>query len=207
MADALSQKERVKPLRVRDLVMTVHTNLPEQILNAQTEAMKKENRIWLSLFGGLRDIIMNELHKTSKAVRVTLTTGNSRVEVGENHYGFHHGTPENSKWAAPLEALYGQKCRSPVCWSEVGDSQLTSPKMIREMTKKIMQIKNRLSSARSRQKSYADRRLKPLEFNMGDKVMLKISPWKGVIRFGKRRKFSLRYVGPFKIIARVGPVA
>ncbi|GJV94516.1 putative reverse transcriptase domain-containing protein [Tanacetum coccineum] len=97
--------------------------------------------------------------------------------------------------------------RSPVCWSEVGDSQLTGPEMIRETTEKIVQIKNRLLTARSRQKSYADVRRRPLEFNVGDKVMLKVSPWKGVIRFGKRGKLSPRYIGPFKVLERVGPVA
>ncbi|GJR47132.1 putative reverse transcriptase domain-containing protein [Tanacetum coccineum] len=78
--------------------------------------------------------------------------------------------------AAPFEALYGRKCRSPVCWSEVGDAQLTGPEMIRETTEMIVQIKNRLLAARSRQKSYADVRRKPLEFEVGDKVMLKVSP-------------------------------
>ncbi|GKA27827.1 putative reverse transcriptase domain-containing protein [Tanacetum coccineum] len=109
--------------------------------------------------------------------------------------------------AAPFEALYGRKCRSPVCWSEVGDAQLTGPEMIRETTEMIVQIKNRLLAARSRQKSYADVRRKPLEFEVGDKVMLKVSPWKGVVRFGKHRKLSPRYIGPFKILSRVGPVA
>ncbi|GJZ55637.1 putative reverse transcriptase domain-containing protein [Tanacetum coccineum] len=109
--------------------------------------------------------------------------------------------------AAPFEALYGRKCRSPIYWSEVGDSQLTGPEMIRETTKKIVQIKNRLLTARSRQKSYADVRRKLMEFSVGDMVMLKVSPWKGVIRFGKRGKLSPRYVGPFKVIDRIGPVA
>ncbi|GKD40398.1 hypothetical protein Tco_1260605, partial [Tanacetum coccineum] len=69
----------------------------------------------------------------------------------------------------------------PVCWSEVGDAQLTGPEMIRETTEMIVQIKNRLLAARSRQKSYADARRKPLEFEVGDKVTLKVSPWKGVV--------------------------
>ncbi|GKC55046.1 putative reverse transcriptase domain, ribonuclease H-like domain protein [Tanacetum coccineum] len=109
--------------------------------------------------------------------------------------------------AAPYEALYGRKCRSPVCWSEVGDSQLTGPELIRDTTEKIVQIKNRLLAARSRQKSYADKRLKPLEFEVGDMVLLKVSPWKGAVRFRKRGKLSPRYIGPFKVLARIGPVA
>ncbi|GKB41931.1 hypothetical protein Tco_0886873 [Tanacetum coccineum] len=79
--------------------------------------------------------------------------------------------------------------------------------MIREMTEMIVKIKNRLLAARSRQKSYADVRRKPLELKVGDKVMLKVSPWKGVVQFGKRRKLSPRYIGPFKILSRVGMVA
>ncbi|GKE17004.1 putative reverse transcriptase domain-containing protein [Tanacetum coccineum] len=109
--------------------------------------------------------------------------------------------------AAPFEALYGRKCRSPVCWSEVGDAQLTGPELIRETTEMIVQIKNRLLAARSRQKSYADVRRKPLEFEVGGKVMLKVSPWKGVVQFRKRGKLSPRYIGPFKILSRIGPVA
>ncbi|GKE63455.1 putative reverse transcriptase domain-containing protein, partial [Tanacetum coccineum] len=92
--------------------------------------------------------------------------------------------------AAPYEALYGRKCRSPVCWSEVRDSQITGPELIRETTEKIVQIKNRLLTARSLQESYADKRAKSLEFEVGDMVLLKVSPWKGVVRFGKRGKLS-----------------
>nr|GFA87787.1 reverse transcriptase domain-containing protein [Tanacetum cinerariifolium] len=161
---------------------------------------------------------------TSEAVKVTSTTGNSLVEVGENNYGFHHGTPEDSEWTddeskrmiqtikdmlracvfdfrsswdrhlplaefsynnsyhgsikdTPFEALYGWKCRYPVCWSEVGDSQFMGPKMIRETTEKIVQIKNRLLAARSRQKSYVDVRSKPFEFSVSDMAMLKGLDW------------------------------
>ncbi|GJS42612.1 putative reverse transcriptase domain-containing protein [Tanacetum coccineum] len=109
--------------------------------------------------------------------------------------------------AAPFEALYGRKCRSPVCWTEVGEAQILSPELIQETTKKIIQIKQRMQAARDRQKSYADLKHKPMEFQVGDKVMLKVSPWKGVVRFGKRGKLNPRYVGPFKVIERVGEVA
>ncbi|GJZ06393.1 putative reverse transcriptase domain-containing protein [Tanacetum coccineum] len=104
---------------------------------------------------------------------------------------------------SPFEALYGQKCRSPVCWAEVGDSQLTGREIIHETTEKIIQIKSRIQAARDRQKSYTDKSRKPLEFQVGDKVMLKVSPWKRVIYFGKQGKPNPRYIGPFKILAKV----
>nr|GFB60095.1 putative reverse transcriptase domain-containing protein [Tanacetum cinerariifolium] len=78
--------------------------------------------------------------------------------------------------AAPFEALYGRKCSSPVCWAEVRDAQLTGPEIIHETTKKIVQIKSRIQVARDRQKSYADLKRKPMDFQVGDKVMLKVSP-------------------------------
>jgi hypothetical protein len=109
--------------------------------------------------------------------------------------------------AAPFEALYGRKCRSPIGWDEVGDNQLTCPELILETTEKVTQIRDRLQAARDRQKSYTDQRRKPLEFQVGDKVMLKVWPWKGVIRFGKRGKLNPRYIGPFQIMERIGPVA
>ncbi|GJV06687.1 putative reverse transcriptase domain, ribonuclease H-like domain, aspartic peptidase domain protein [Tanacetum coccineum] len=110
--------------------------------------------------------------------------------------------------AAPFEALYGRKILSSICWSEVGRIATYYPEKMREQPSTFfLVIKNRLLAARSRQKSYANVRRKPLEFNVGDMVMLKVSPWKGVIRFGKRGKLSPRYVGPFKIIDRIGPVA
>ncbi|GKE30500.1 putative reverse transcriptase domain-containing protein [Tanacetum coccineum] len=109
--------------------------------------------------------------------------------------------------AAQFKVLYGHKCRSPICWAEVGDSQLTGPEIIHETTEKIVQIKSRIQAARDHQKSYAEVRRKPLEFQVRDKVMLKVSPWKGVIHFGKRGKLNSRYIRPFKMIAKVGTVA
>ncbi|GJS27327.1 reverse transcriptase domain-containing protein [Tanacetum coccineum] len=109
--------------------------------------------------------------------------------------------------AAPFKALYGRKCRSPVCWAEVGDARLTGPELVHETTEKIVQIKHRMQAAHDRQKSYADVRRKPREFQVGDRVMLKVSPWKGVVRFGKRGKLNPRYIGPFKVLAKVGTVA
>ncbi|GJR78545.1 putative reverse transcriptase domain-containing protein [Tanacetum coccineum] len=379
VADALSRKERDKPLRVRALMMTVHNDLPKQIREAQEEAMKGKNvkaenlgrlikpifefrpdgtrcfgnRVWLPRYGGLRDLVMHESHKSKYSIhpgsdkmyqdlkplywwpnmkadiatyvskcltcakvkaehqkpsgllqqpeipvwkweRITMdfVSGLPRTPSGYDtiwvivdrltksaHFlpmkktdsmekltrlylkeiVCRHGVPVSiisdrdshftsnfwrslqkalgtnldmstayrpqtdgqsertiqtledmlracvidfgSSWdrhfplvefsynnsyhasikAAPYEALYRRKCRSP--------------------------IKNRLLAARSRQKSYADKRLNPLEFEVGDMVLLKVSPWKGVVRFRKRKKLSPHYIGPFKILARVGPVA
>ncbi|GJW48838.1 putative reverse transcriptase domain-containing protein [Tanacetum coccineum] len=119
----------------------------------------------------------------------------------------YNNSYHTSSKAAPFEALYGRKCRVPIRWDEVRDSQLTGPEIIHETTEQIVQSKSRIRAARDRQKSYAEVRQKPLEFQVGDKVMLKVSPWKGVIRFSKRGKLNPRYIGPFKIIANVGTVA
>nr|GEY87740.1 putative reverse transcriptase domain-containing protein [Tanacetum cinerariifolium] len=108
---------------------------------------------------------------------------------------------------APFEALYGRKCRSSVLWAEIRESSLIGHELIQEMTDKVVLIKEKLKAARDRQKSYADNRRKSLEFEVGDQVMLKVLPWKGVIRFGKKGKLASRYVGPLEILERIGPVA
>nr|GEV61871.1 putative reverse transcriptase domain-containing protein [Tanacetum cinerariifolium] len=109
--------------------------------------------------------------------------------------------------AAPFEAPYGRKCRSPICWAEVGEVQLLGLEIVQETTEKIIQIKKRCQAAHDRQKSYADLKHKPMEFQVGDRVMLKVSPLKGVIRFGKRGKLNPRYAGPFKVLEKVRSVA
>ncbi|GJY26002.1 putative reverse transcriptase domain-containing protein [Tanacetum coccineum] len=124
----------------------------------------------------------NSMEKlTRQYLKEVVTRHGVPVSIISNRDGSYH----TSIKAAPFEALYGRKCQSPVCWAEVGDAQLTVPEI----------------------KSYADRRRKPLEFQVRDKVTLKVSPWKGVIRFGKRGKLNPRYIGPFKVLAKVGIVA
>ncbi|GJT16712.1 putative reverse transcriptase domain-containing protein [Tanacetum coccineum] len=100
---------------------------------------------------------------------------------------------------APFEALYGRKCRSPMCWAEVGQVQLTGPELLQETTDKIIQIKQRMQVAHDRQKSYADLKRKPMEFQVGDKVMLKVLPWKWFVRFGKRGKLNPRVHNTFHV--------
>ncbi|KAJ9541839.1 hypothetical protein OSB04_028345 [Centaurea solstitialis] len=103
---------------------------------------------------------------------------------------------------APYEALFGRKSRSPLNWLEVGENRLFRPDVVQETTDKI-----KMWPGFAKKKSYADNRRKPLEFQVGDKVLLKVSPWKGLIRFGKKGKLSPRFVGPFKVVERIGPVA
>ncbi|KAJ9558260.1 hypothetical protein OSB04_012874 [Centaurea solstitialis] len=107
----------------------------------------------------------------------------------------------------PYEMLYGRRCRTPICWGEVGQQELGSTEIVQKTTESIEMIRERLRTAQSRQKSYADRRRSDLEFQVGDRVLLKVSPWKGVIWFRKRGKLGPRFIGPFKVIARIGKVA
>ncbi|GJU98144.1 putative reverse transcriptase domain-containing protein [Tanacetum coccineum] len=335
MADALSRKEQIEPLRVRALVMTIGLDLPKQILEAQIEALKPENlekedvggmirndipkeklepradgvlclngRSWLPCYGDLRSVIMHESHKSKYSIHPgsdkmyqdmkklywwpnmkadiatyiskCLTCAKVKAEhqrpsgllvqpaipewkwdnitmdfitkLPKSSHGFdtiwvivdrltksahflpirendpldklarlylnrivaRHGIPvsiicdrdgrfTSNFWrsfqkalgtdltefsynnsyhasikAAPYEALYGRKCRSPVCWAEVGEAQLTGPELIQETTEKIVLIKQRIQAAQDRQKSYADLKRKPMEFEVGDRVMLKV---------------------------------
>ncbi|GJU00832.1 putative reverse transcriptase domain-containing protein [Tanacetum coccineum] len=344
VADALSRKKQIKPLRVRALILPIHPKLPSQILEGQNEALKEENvknknlrgidksfeirpdgtrciknRSWLPLFDGLRDLIMHESHKSKYSIhpgsemyhdlkklywwpnmkaiiaeyvgkclscsrvkaecqkpsgllvqpeipmwkweRISMdfVTKLTKTSIGhdtiwvifdrltksahfiptratdsmetltrlyikeivsrhgvsisiisdrDSHFTSrfwqslqnalgtqldmstaYHPETDGQKFsynnsyhasikAAPFEALYGRKCRSPVCWAEVGDVQLTGLEIIHETNEKIVQIRQRLQAARDRQRSYANVRRKPLEFQVGDRVMLKVSPRK-----------------------------
>ncbi|GJU66954.1 putative reverse transcriptase domain-containing protein [Tanacetum coccineum] len=185
VADALIRKERLKPLRVRALVLTISLNLPVQILEAQVKVRKEENygtedlcgmvkkvephadgtlclnrRSWIPCRGNLRELIMHESHKSKYSVR----TGSDKM----------YQDLKKLYWWPNMKAEIATDAK-------VGDAQLTGLEIIHETTEKIIQIKKRIQAARDRQKSYADRRRKPLEFEIGDKVMLKVSPWKGVI--------------------------
>ncbi|GKA93409.1 putative reverse transcriptase domain-containing protein [Tanacetum coccineum] len=286
VADALSRKKQIKPLRVRALILTVHPKLPSQILEAQNEALKEENvknenlrgmdksfeirpngtrciknRSWLPLFGGLRDLIMHESHKSKYSIhpgsdkmyhdlkklywwpnmkaiiakyeRITMdfVTKLPKTSTGHDAIWVIVDRLNKSSHFIPIQAtdsmetltrLYIKEIVSrhgvPISIISDRDSHFTSrfwqslqnalgPEIIQETTEKIVQIRQRLQAARDRQRSYANVRRKPLEFQVGDRVMLKVSPRKGIFRFGKRGKLNPRYIGPFKIIERIGPVA
>ncbi|XP_073153069.1 uncharacterized protein [Henckelia pumila] len=107
----------------------------------------------------------------------------------------------------PYEAFYGRKCRTPIHWDGVGERVEMRPKIVRQTAEMVVQIFQRMRTAQSLQKSYADRRRRDLEFAVGDHVFLKVAPMKGVMRFGKKEKLSPRYIGPFEILERVGTLA
>ncbi|XP_024962037.1 uncharacterized protein LOC112502378 [Cynara cardunculus var. scolymus] len=108
---------------------------------------------------------------------------------------------------APYEALYGRKCRTPICWNQVGERAIEGPELVRITTEQVEIAKQKMKEAQSRQKSNVDKHRKHLEFQTGDHVFLKVSPLRGIRRFGIKGKLSPRYIGPFEILERVGEVA
>nr|GEY86560.1 putative reverse transcriptase domain-containing protein [Tanacetum cinerariifolium] len=210
--------------------------LDKQLERKEYGGLYLAERIWVPVYGNLRTLIMNEAHATRlqdrkfcineiKArhdVPVSIISDRdsyftsrfweslqkalgTRLDLSTAYHPETDGQSERT--IQTLEALYGRKCRTPIAWTKVGERKLLGPEIVQETTDKIVQIKERLKVARDRQKSYADKRQKLLEFSAGDKVLLKVSPRKGVVCFGKRSKLSPRYVGPFEIVERIGPVA
>ncbi|GJR60695.1 hypothetical protein Tco_1502857 [Tanacetum coccineum] len=181
------KETRVKPRRVRAMAMTIRYGVRGMILAAQSEAFKKEN-------GMMRTVVMDEAHasRSDQVAHFLAIQEISRyegwhdaIEGVRDEIRFEYWVASSSgrtKWTcAPFEALHGRKCRSLVLWAEIGESSLTGPELVLDMTDKVVLIKEKLKSARDRQKSYVDKRRKPLE--------------------------GLRYVRPFEILERIGPVA
>nr|GEZ82906.1 retrotransposon protein, putative, Ty3-gypsy subclass [Tanacetum cinerariifolium] len=137
---------------------------------------------------------IREDYKTKKLSRTYINEIVARHGVPVSIISDRDGRFTSHLWQA-LQEVLGTKLHMSTAYHPETDGQ-----------KKIIQIKERLKTARSHQKSYADKRRKPLEFKVGDRVLLKVSPWKGVIRFGKKGKLAPRYVGPFEIVECVRPV-
>nr|GEV98729.1 reverse transcriptase domain-containing protein [Tanacetum cinerariifolium] len=150
---------------------------------------------------------IREEYKMDRLARLYLNEIVARHGVPISIISDHYSRFTSSVRCALFEALYSRKWRSPIMWVEVGEGQLIGPELVQETTEKISQIKDRLKAARNRQKSYANKRRKPLEFSVGDYVLLKVSHWKDVVRFGKKVKLVPRFIGPFEIIEKVGLVA
>ncbi|XP_022032168.1 uncharacterized protein LOC110933247 [Helianthus annuus] len=214
--------------------LIVTSGLLDQIRNSQTEAIKEENVKRDRIVGQLKDLVDGNQGLKTRFGRIWVpnSCGAKALlleEAHKSHYSIHPGETkmynelkQNYWWPgmkrdivnyqasigmAPYEMLYGRKCRTPVCWGEVGPRGLAPTDLIRTTNEKIDLVRTHLKAAQDRQKSYADKRRRPIEFQGGDKVMLKVSLWKGIIRFRKRGKLSPRYIGPFRITERVGKVA
>ena len=116
----------------------------------------------------------------------------------------YNNSYQSSIEMAPYEALYGRKCRPPLCWDEVGERKLLGPEIVQVTIDNVKVIKDRLKISQDRHKSYVDNQRRDLKFQVGDQVFLRISPWKGVLRFRKKGKLSPRYMGPYEIVERIG---
>ncbi|GJZ99399.1 putative reverse transcriptase domain-containing protein [Tanacetum coccineum] len=222
IADALSRKEQIKPLRVRALVMTLHPKLPSQILEAQTEAIKEENIEAENLRGmdkafevrpdGTRLTVISYLDpqslRSALGPRPVVATYHPETD-GQSERTIQ--TLKDMLRACVIDFGKGWERHLPLITCLLGQSWRCSTHLDQDnplTTEKIVtNFGQRFATAIDRQRSYANVRRKPLEFQVGDHVMLKVSPRKGVIRFGKRGKLNPRYIGPFKILKRVGPVA
>jgi hypothetical protein len=108
---------------------------------------------------------------------------------------------------APFEALYGRRCRTSLSWSQTGERKIFGPDLVIEAEDKVKVIQDNLKAAQSQQKSYADMRRRQLQFQVGDFVYLRVSPTRGIQRFGVKGKLAPRYIGPFEILEICGPVA
>jgi hypothetical protein len=108
---------------------------------------------------------------------------------------------------APFEALYGRQCRTPLNWIELGEKAIFDPDIVVEAEATVRRIQENLKAAKFRQESYTNKRRRPLQFEIGDHVYLKVSPIKGVKRFRVKGELSPRYIGPFSILEKCGNVA
>ncbi|KAK1695357.1 hypothetical protein QYE76_012054 [Lolium multiflorum] len=156
------------------------------------------------------DVVLGMFSVNSIPARVLFDSGASHSFVTEDFVSTkfsYNNSYQASLQMAPFEALYGRKCRTPLNWSEVGESQVFGPDVLREAEEKVHKIREYLKTAQSRQKSYADKRRREMTFEIGDFVYLKVSPLKGMQRFQVKGKLAPRYVGPFKVLSRRGEVS
>ena len=119
----------------------------------------------------------------------------------------YNNSYQSSIGMAPYEALYSKKCRTFVCWTNLNEHIVIGPDIVKETEEKVRVIQQRLKAASDRQKLYSDLKRKDIEYEVGDKVFLKVSPWRKILRFGKKGKLILRFIGPYEILERIGPVA
>ena len=114
---------------------------------------------------------------------------------------------QSSIGMTPYKALYRRKFRTSLCWTKLSEKKVIDPDLIQETEEKVKMIRERLKVAVDRQKSYVDLKRKEIQYEIGEKMFLKVSLWKKVTRFGKKGKLSPRFIGPYEVIEKVGPMA
>ena len=114
---------------------------------------------------------------------------------------------QSSIGMAPYKAPYGRKCKTPLCWTELSENKIIGPDLIQETEEKMKMIRERLKVSTDKQKSYVDMKRKDVRHEISEKVFLKVSPWKKVMRFGRKGKLSPRFIGSYEVIEKVGPMA
>ncbi|XP_073016620.1 uncharacterized protein [Primulina eburnea] len=185
--------------------------LKEQQSDVQLLKLKRNNELTgVSEFGLNRDGLMTFRGKICVPIGDNIRR-DVLIEAHTAPYSVHPGGTKMYQdlrrlywWPAPYEALYGRKCRSPLYWEEVGERKMLGPELVQQTAEVVALIQERMKTAQSRQKSYADVRRRPLAFGVGDHVFIKIAPIKGVMRFGKKGKLSPRYIRPFEILDKIG---
>ncbi|KAA0063130.1 hypothetical protein E6C27_scaffold381G00040 [Cucumis melo var. makuwa] len=175
-------------------------------------AIVKQGRLCVPNISELKNAILEEAHSSAYAMHPSSTKMYRTLKLTKTARFIPIKATSTLDQLARLyvdkiEALYGRPCRTPVCWNEVGERKLVGSELVQITTNNIKFIRENLRIAQDRQKSYADKRRRNLEFQVGDQVFLKLSPWRGVIHFGRKGKLSPRYIGPYQIRKRVGPAA
>ncbi|XP_057489935.1 uncharacterized protein LOC130775944 [Actinidia eriantha] len=201
--------------------LTVHSTLSTRVVEAQ-QMDEEAGTFWAKFLNG--EAPMGWMMHTDQSVHFQDFRGSWEDHLPLVKFAYNNSY-QSSIEMAPYEALYGRPCRSPMCWSELGEATLVGPELVAETaesmglirkrlkaaqevtTEKVKVIRQRLLTAQSHQKSYADRRRRLLSFDVGDHVFLKISPRRSLNRFGRGGKLSPRYIGPFDIIEKIREVA
>ncbi|GKA04923.1 hypothetical protein Tco_0684043 [Tanacetum coccineum] len=224
VADALSRNERVKPRRVRAMTMAIQSGMKEMIMAAQSEAFKQENVLAETLHGLDPQMERKGDENNSKERNsgddqlrlrwmIYLVVLADAAKSVREAIGFEYCLASSSGWTSKrmIQTLEDIMRHCVVLVkekpTEIGESSLTGLELVQETIDKVVLVKEKPKMERDRQKSYVDYRRKPLEFEVGDRVLLKVTPWKGVVHFGKKDKLAPTYVGPFEILERISLVA